>query len=109
MQNRPAPTDRRSTRAGALTLPPDLLRKVRFRISVAALLFTIGFAVDPAIPGVSALASKISGQAVGIPVNPPFLVLNLCAITCSVVLWFLTRADRLRQSTLLGACPYTRS
>lgn len=88
--------------ARSLTLPPDLLQKVRSRVQLVAMLLVIGFVVDPAILLVLGLASLITGQpAEGFVAEALPMAANLGAILLSLAVWRIARSPRVSQSLLV--------
>ena len=71
-------------RTHTLTLPPDLLQKVRSRVKLVAILLMIGFVVDPAIHLVVWVTSQTTGGP-GPRVDILPLATNLVAISVSLL------------------------
>lgn len=88
--------------ARPLTLPPDLLQKVRSRVQLVAVLLVIGFVVDPAIQLGLALASLITDRPTdGFVADLLPLAANLAAILLSMAVWKVARSSRVSQSLLV--------
>ncbi len=87
-------------RTHPLTLPHDLLQKVRSRVKLVAILLMIGFIVDPAIHLVVWATSQMTGGASPTVEALP-LATNLVAIAISLVVWAIARSPRVSQTRLL--------
>ena len=98
---RPADSTGRAGRA--LTLPPDLLQKVRSRVKLAALLLALGFLVDPAIFLLFWLIARVTGEVPAeVETDLQGLTVNLLAILISLGVWAVARRPRSSQAILLS-------
>ena len=87
-------------RTHTLTLPPDLLQKVRSRVKLVAILLMIGFVVDSAIKLIVWVTSQMTGGA-GPRIEILPLATNLVAISISLAVWAIARSPRVSQTRLL--------
>lgn len=87
----------------ALTLPPDLLQKVRSRVKLAVTLIFIGFAVDPAVSLGLWVVLRLAGESPAGFTGDPFSLANdLAAMALSGLVWALARTTRASQTLLLN-------
>jgi serine/threonine-protein kinase len=94
----PSPDSRRSS----LLLPPDLLRQIRGRVRLLALILLVAFAFDPLVYAGTWLAHTLAGY----PLPEDFHAIrwfqwvNLGALTASFGLWWFARSPRVSATSL---------
>jgi len=92
---------RKPSATAPITLPEDLLRKVRGRVRITAALVLLGVSLDPLIVLVVWLTSLAAGPWPGAGAAAIEAILDGVAVVLSITVWLATRSPRLDHARLM--------